>query len=153
MTADCLDLLILEDRLAVCRLDHRQGLPDWLGQAGFLSITRTADELSVVCLEASIPEGIRAEKGWRALRVAGSIEFEVVGVLAALAVPLAGAGISLFALSTFDTDYVLVKEHDLERVAWVLTAKGHTSLAPTQGPRVHPPEDQMFESLFPAIVA
>jgi hypothetical protein len=92
---------------------------------GFFSITRTGEELSVVCREVLVPEGIRAERGWRAIRVAGVLDLSQVGVLASLAVPLAGAGISLFALSTFDTDYLLVKEQDLGRAVEVLVAAGH----------------------------
>jgi hypothetical protein len=94
-------------------------------QDDFFSITRTGEELSVVCREALVPEGIRAERGWRALRVAGVLDLSQVGVLASLASPLAGAGISLFALSTFDTDYLLVQEQDLGRAVEVLVAVGH----------------------------
>ena len=110
-----LELVTLDDRLAVCRLDRGDGIPSWATRGGFFSVTRTHDELSVVCPEASVPEGIRAEKGWRVLRVAGAMDFSLVGVLASLTAPLAEAGVALFALSTFDTDYLLVKEHDLAR--------------------------------------
>jgi hypothetical protein len=94
---------------------------------GFFSVTRTGEELSVVCREVLVPEGIRAERGWRAIRVAGVLDLSEVGVLASLVVPLAGAGISLFALSTFDTDYLLVKEHDLGRAVEALVAAGHAA--------------------------
>ena len=102
-----LELVILDERLAVCRLDRETASPRGPTRGGFFSVTRTHDELSVVCPEASVPEGVRAEKGWRVLRVAGAMDFSVVGVLACLTAPLAEAGVALFALSTFDTDYLL----------------------------------------------
>jgi hypothetical protein len=95
-------------------------------QGGFSSITRTGEELSVVCPEVLVSEGVRAERGWRALRVVGVFDLSQVGVLASLAAPLAGAGISLFALSTFDTDYLLVQEQHMGRAVEVLVDVGHT---------------------------
>ncbi len=91
----------------------------------FVSITRTPDELSVVCAEVSVPDEVKAGRGWRALRVAGSLDFALTGVLAALAVPLAEAGVSIFALSTYDTDYVLLREVDLPREVATLGVAGH----------------------------
>src|SRR5206468_8549222 len=81
----------------------------------FVSVTRTPDELSIVCPDEAVPPDVEVESGWRALKVPGPIPFDQVGVLAALATPLAAAGISTFAVSTYDTDYVLVREPDLER--------------------------------------
>jgi hypothetical protein len=83
------------------------------------------DELSIVCRQEVVPEGVVCERDWRCLRVAGTMPFTVVGVLASLTAPLAGAGISVFVLSTFDTDYVLVKSADSERAMAVLRAAGH----------------------------
>ncbi len=91
----------------------------------FFSLTRTGEELSVVCAENLVPVDVQAERGWRALRVAGVIDFSVGGVLATLAVPLAEAGISVFAISTYNTDYLLVKEHDLGRAIEVLRDADH----------------------------
>lgn len=90
----------------------------------FFSITRTADELSVVCRQDAVPEGVVCQRGWRCLRVAGTIPLSVVGVLASLAAPLAEAGISAFAVSTFDTDYLLVKDKDLKAALESLRAAG-----------------------------
>jgi hypothetical protein len=89
-------------------------------------VTRTPDELSVVADEAAVPAGVRAERGWRALQVAGPLDFNLTGILASLAYPLARAGISLFAVSTFDTDYVLIKEDKLHDALAALQAAGHT---------------------------
>lgn len=80
----------------------------------------------MVCLEGEEPKGARAESGWRAFRVAGTLDFALTGVLAALATPLAAAGVSIFAVSTFDTDYVLVK--DLPKARKALEAAGHAFL-------------------------
>jgi hypothetical protein len=128
MSGHRLSLVVLANRLAVCRLEGDAMVPGWAMSEDFFSITRTGDELSIVCREVLVPEGIRAETGWRALRVGGVLDFSQVGILAGVASPLAGAGISLFALSTFDTDYLLVKEHDLGRAIEVLVAAGHTVL-------------------------
>ena len=115
---------VLPDRLAICRLGPAEAVPQW-AQGGFSAVTRTAEELSVVCADSAVPEGTRCDRCWRALRVAGTLDFALVGVLASLAAPLAGAGISIFAVSTFDTDYLLVKEENLARACEVLERAGH----------------------------
>src|SRR6516225_12245128 len=97
-------LLLVDNTFAICRLGGDSTLPPWATASPFFSITRTADELSVVCRQEAVPEGINCERGWRCLRVAGTIPFSVVGVLASLTAPLAGAGISVCAVSTFDTN-------------------------------------------------
>ena len=108
-------------RLAVCRLDSQAAVPDWALGDNFFSITRTIDELSIVCSEAGVPEGVLCERGWACLKVEGPLDFSLTGVLASLTQPLAEAGISIFAVSTYDTDYLLVKVGDLERAVAVLT--------------------------------
>lgn len=121
-----LTLTVLPETLAICRLDPGAAVPAWaLSAGGFVSITRTGDELSVVCPEASIPQDVIASRGWRCLRVAGPLDFSLVGVLAALASPLAAAGVSIFAISTYDTDYLLAREADLPGAVEALTAAGH----------------------------
>lgn len=120
-----LSLTVLPDRLAVCRLMPAETLPAWAWSGDFVSITRTCDELSIVCVESSVPEGVKAERDWRALKVAGPLDFALVGILAALATALTQAGISLFAVSTFDTDYLLVRDRDLSAAMTALRAAGH----------------------------
>jgi hypothetical protein len=94
----------------------------------FFSVTRTADELSIVCLQESVPDYVRSEKGWRCLRIAGSIPFSVAGVVATLTAPLAEAGVSVFVVSTFDTDYLLTKEKDWAKALDILRKQGHTGI-------------------------
>ncbi|MCI0455528.1 MAG: ACT domain-containing protein [Gemmataceae bacterium] len=95
-----LTLQLLRDTFAVCRLAGDAPAPAWAMAGAFFSITRTPDELSIVSSEGAIPEGVQCERGWRCLRVAGVIDFSVVGVLAALSVPLAEAGLSVFPASS-----------------------------------------------------
>jgi hypothetical protein len=116
---------VLEGHFAVCRLDRGAAVPAWATAGTFSSITRTPDELSVVCAEAAVPEGVKCERGRRCLRVAGSVEFSVVGVLASMSVPLVEAGVSVFVVSTFDTDYLLVKDRDLQAALGALRYVGH----------------------------
>jgi hypothetical protein len=117
-------LILLPGRYAVCRLPPDAALPDW-PSGEFVSVSRSAEELSVVCREEAVPQGVRQENGFRCLRIDGTLDFGLVGVLAALLTPLAGAGVSVFAVSTFDTDYLLLKETDLARAVEALRAAGH----------------------------
>jgi uncharacterized protein len=119
-----LSLLVLEERLAVARLAPDAEVPDWAG-GKFSSIARTEEELSIVCDDRSVPQDVTAERGWRVLKVRGPIPFETTGVAAALVSPLAAAGISVFLISTFDTDYLLVKEDRFEGALAALRAAGH----------------------------
>ncbi|MCH7702741.1 MAG: ACT domain-containing protein [Planctomycetes bacterium] len=126
MTPRTLTLSVLPEILAVCRLGPGEPIPDWaLIASSFLSLTRTTDELSVVCAESSVPDDIRCERDWRAVKVGGPLDFAETGILASLATPLGDAGISVFAVSTFDTDYLLVKQPALDRTRSVLTRAGH----------------------------
>ena len=120
-----LTLTALPDRLAVCRLDAGDPIPAWGTRGPFVSITRTPEELSVTCPEGDVPEGIRAERGFVPLKVEGPLDFALTGILASVAGPLADAGISLFAIATFDTDYVLVRAERLLDATAALRAAGH----------------------------
>ena len=118
------ELRLLPGRYAVCRLDADGGVPEWVTGL-FVSVTRTRDELSIVCVEGLAPEGTKCENGWRIFQVAGPLEFSLTGILAAIAVPLANAEVSIFAVSTFDTDYVLVREENLAKAVEALRVAGH----------------------------
>jgi uncharacterized protein len=118
-----LDLLPRE--YAVVRLAPGGGPPAWACDGAFWSVTRTRDEVSVVCLAAQVPAGERCEPGWRLFRFEGPFPFSAIGILASVAGPLARAEISLMALSTFDTDYLLVQADRLEATQAALEAAGH----------------------------
>jgi hypothetical protein len=119
-----LRLVILPQRLAVCRLDAHAETPSW-PRGELTSVTRTPDELSIICDDDAVPGEVRAERGWRALKVQGPIPFEMTGVAAALIAPLAAARISVFLMATFDTDYLLLKEDVCARALELLHAAGH----------------------------
>jgi len=105
---------ILEGSYAVCRLPKDAPVPAALlaADGGFVSITRTADELSIVCPEALAPVDAKVNRGWRGFKVEGPLDFAMTGVLSTLLEPLAAAKISVFAVATYDTDYILVREVD-----------------------------------------
>lgn len=117
-------LRLIRGDFAVARLAARSAVPAWAG-GEFFSVTSTGAEVSVICESARVPLGVRAERGWRVLEVEGPFAFSAVGVLASLAAPLAQAGASLLTLSTFDTDYLLVKDAQLELARRALESAGH----------------------------
>jgi uncharacterized protein len=123
-------LILLEDRIAVCRLEADAPVPDW-ARGDLVSVTRTREELSVLCAEAAVPpDAPKAERGWRGLQVAGPLDFDLTGILASISQPLADAEVPLFAVSTYDTDYVMVREADLERATEALERAGHSVSQP-----------------------
>ena len=123
-----LTLSVLEGNYAITKLSPAEPVPDWAGRGQFWSVTRTREELSVVCAEADIPEAVTSDKGWRPLRVHGPLDFSLTGVIVSLARPLAEAGVSVFVISTYDTDYLLVKDERLDRALAVLIESGHEVL-------------------------
>ena len=121
-----LEMTLLDEAYVVCRLDPGDAIPSWCDGPGLVSITRTKDELSVVCPVDRLPPDVaRVERGWRCLRFHGPIDFAQTGVLAAAAGPLAAAGVGIFAIATFDTDYVLVRESQLDQAVAALRDAGH----------------------------
>lgn len=120
-----MQLEILPTTLAIVRLSPAEAIPSWSTQGSFFSISRSTDELSIVCESALVRDGVKVETDWRAFKVLGPLDFGLTGVLASIAIPLANAGISIFAISTFDTDYILVKGATLEAAIRALTSAGH----------------------------
>ena len=114
----------LPGRFAIARLPASAAIPGW-ATGPFFSITRTPDELSIIAPEPAVPAGVTAEPGWVALRLRGPFAFSAVGVLASFLGPLAAAGIPILAVSTFDTDVVLVKEGRVAAAIQALVAEGH----------------------------
>lgn len=119
-----LEIQVLPGEYAVWQLPADALLPRIEG-AGFLSVTRTPDEVSVVSPADSVPDGVPAETGFRCLAVAGPLAFDLTGVVAGLSTPLAEAEVPIFVVSTFDTDYLLVRSRDLQRACGVLEDAGH----------------------------
>jgi hypothetical protein len=126
MTAPRLPLEVLPDTLAICRLPPEAALPSWAtAPSAFVTVSRTRDELSITAVQHAVPGGVRCERDYRALRVRGTLPPDLVGILVSIAEPLARAGLSIFAISTYDTDYVLVKARDLPAAVEALRAAGH----------------------------
>ena len=122
-----MNLTLLQGRFSVCRLPPQAAVPEWASLKGtFGSITRTSDELSIVCAESIVPEGVKQESGWRVLKIEGPLDFGLTGILVSVVDPLNKVGISILAVSTFDTDYVMVKDQKVEKALKVLKAAGHT---------------------------
>jgi hypothetical protein len=120
-----LTLSSLPETFAICRLAADAMTPHWAGTGLFFSITRTCEELSIICAEANVPSGVLCNRGWRCLKVDGPLEFNAIGVVASLARPLATAGVSIFVVSSYDTDYLLVKRESYEKTLGILRESGH----------------------------
>ena len=125
-----LRLCVLEEPLAVCRLEARAEIPPWATGARatgaqFFCVTRTPEELSIVCAEERVPAGITCEPGWRAFKLEGPFDFGLVGVLASVAAPLARYEVGILAIATYDTDYVLVQGSQLDLAVAALRESGH----------------------------
>jgi hypothetical protein len=121
-----LELTLLSQRFAISRLAADAPIPPWATHGPFFSVTRTGDELSVVTELSRVPVGVQSQPGWRVLKVHGPFVLSEIGVLVSLAAPLAEAKISLFAVSTFDTDYLLVASETLSAAIAALERAGHT---------------------------
>jgi uncharacterized protein len=117
---------LMPGSFAIARLSAGAALPAWVGRGTFSSITRTANELSIVCASADVPVDLAAERGYRGLTVRGPLDFSLVGIVASLSAALAAATISIFVVSTHDTDYLFVREADLDRAIAALRGVGHT---------------------------
>jgi len=116
---------VVPGSFTVLRLDPDAAVPPGVLVPPFHSVTRTPAELSIVCPDGAVPDGARAERGWAILALQGPFPFELTGILASVLVPLATAGVGIFAMSTFDTDYVLVKCERLRAAIAALVAAGH----------------------------
>lgn len=121
MNTQKLTLSILPEKLGICHFDKNSSIPDFAKDISFCSITRTPNELSVICSQDKIPAGVIMEKDWRALKVEGPLGFILTGIVASLAKPLADAEISIFYISTFETDYLLVEDRNLEKTKEILS--------------------------------
>lgn len=114
MVDKILTMKLLKEKFGVSRLDKNELIPKWAQNSDFFSITKTCDELSIVCSQNHIPNDIKCEKDWRILKIEGQLDFSLIGILSSISTILAQKGISIFAISTYDTDYILVKNKDID---------------------------------------
>ena len=121
-----LSLSLLPHKYAVCQFHPDKHIPYWALLGDFVSLTRTPEELSIVCQQENVPDDIEAERGWCCVQVQGAFDFSIAGVHASLAIPLAQADISVLAIATYATDYLLIKEDDVEWALLVLEQAGHS---------------------------
>lgn len=126
MTTGLLRFTLLPGSFAVCRFDPKAPVPQWVDAGPFVSITRTGDELSIICLEGNVPGGTVAATGWACLKLEGPYDFSVSGLVASFSTTLARAGIGLMVVCTYDTDYLLVRRTDLDRSIAELRTSGCT---------------------------
>jgi hypothetical protein len=118
-------LTVLPDRYAICRLEPKADVPHWALKGDFVSLSRTPDEVSIVCLEANVPAGIACELAWRIFRCEGPLDLSLPGIMASLSEPLADAGVPIFPIATHYTDYILIKEAHLATAIHALSGYGH----------------------------
>jgi hypothetical protein len=116
---------LLPGSYAICRLEPHAAIPPWATRGEFSSLTRTATELSIVCASDAVPDAVHGQRGYRGLAVRGPLDFSLVGIVASLGVALAAASISIFVVSTHDTDYLFVRDADLGRAVATLRDAGH----------------------------
>ena len=125
-------LHILSGMYGVARLSPEAELPTWAREGELWAAVRTRDELSIVCEERYIPPEVRSERGWAALQVEGPLDFSLLGVMASLSAVLSDAGVSIYTLSTYDTDYILFKEITMERALAALRGAGYLVFTPLE---------------------
>jgi uncharacterized protein len=121
-----LKLVLTDEPMAICRLGPGDAPPGWATGGHWWSMTRTGEELSIVCSEAAVPQEVAASRGWRLLRFEGPLPLDQTGILASVTAPLAAARVSLFAVATYDTDYVLVPSAQRHAAIAALEAAGHS---------------------------
>ena len=128
MSNKILTMKLLKEYLAVCRLERNDMIPDFATKGEFFSITKTEDELSIVCSSEVVPEGVKCEKDWRALKIEGPLDFSLIGILSSISSVLAKNKISIFAISTYDTDYILVKKDFISKAISILEEENYEIL-------------------------
>ena len=120
-----LKLKVLDVTLAICQLEPGSEVEEWSDGTGIFSVMRTDEEVTIVCSEDLVPKGVTCSKGWKCIQLVGQFEFSEVGIVSQLALPLAGANVPIFVMSTFNTDYILVRKQDLQRASEALRMAGH----------------------------
>jgi hypothetical protein len=116
---------VLKDDYIICRLDAFEGIPEWIKDSPFYSITQTSEELSVVCEKNTAQQKLTCEEDWKCMRIHGPLGFSETGIISTLTSMLAQNDISVFVISTYETDYILLKKMNLAKAAKILTDAGH----------------------------
>ncbi len=125
-----LNLRIIDGSYSICRLDASSKIPDWALKGDFYSMVKTKDELSIVCESKNVPTvksstaKIEEEKKWGLIKIEGPLDLNLTGVSASLLTPLAKGKVNIFAVSTYDTDYLLVKIEKLQVAKQILEKSG-----------------------------
>jgi hypothetical protein len=125
-----IDIDVMPGTYAVCRLARSAAIPTWATIGAFVSITRTSDELSIICASAAVPHDTVASHDWRTFKLRGPFDMDLVGVMLSVAAPLAAAGVSIMPISTYDTDYVLVRDQQFTLAVASLRRAGHVVHSP-----------------------
>jgi len=120
-----LQLSLLDEVYGICIFPNNAPVPEWAVTASLYSITRTKKELTIVCPQSVIPSDCEYDSNWRCFRIDGSFDLNQVGVISSLAAPLAQAGVSIFVVSSYDTDYFLVTGEKVEKAIAALSDNGH----------------------------
>lgn len=115
----------LKELYAVCRLDSEAKIPHWAVKSGFNSITRTNDELSILCVQDNVPSDVKCERDWKILKIDSKLDFSMIGVISQISTLLAQNDISIFVVSTFDTDYICIKEENFNKTVKILKKAGN----------------------------
>jgi hypothetical protein len=121
-----LNLSLLKDKYTICTLPKDAKIPDWVLTESLASITRTDKELTIVCKQDIIPSELQTDLNWRCFKIDGSFDLNQTGVISSISSPLADAGISIYVISTYDTDYFLVKDDNLQQTISTLSNSGHS---------------------------
>jgi hypothetical protein len=119
-------LLLLEGTFGICRLDKNASVPEWAFRSEFFSVARTPDELSIVGLQACIPEGVDCDLGWKCLKVESPFEFDLSGMVSTIAALIAERKIDMFIVATQDSDYIMVREHDFAQAVGAISQAGYS---------------------------
>jgi hypothetical protein len=115
-----LTLSVLPNSLAVCRLEKDAQIPSWVYKSSFYTVSKTSEELSVVCDQSVVPADVKKQDNWRAFKVQGPLDFSQIGIISSLSKPLAENNIPIFAISTYDTDYILVESKYFDQAKEIL---------------------------------
>jgi hypothetical protein len=121
-----LKLSLLKNKYAICSLPKDAPIPEWALAQSLASINRTDKELTIVCKQDIIPSQYQSDLNWRCFKIDGSFDLNQIGVISSISSPLADAGISIYVISTYDTDYFLIKDDNLEKTISTLSASGHS---------------------------